>query len=209
MPQEDGPRLDGRDGLVWRDYLAGRTQAAIAEDFNLSQQRVSQIIGEVRATVGDRDRSAMAMMDMERLTWLMNAQMSAALKGDVGASRVVLAALARRAKMLGLDASEPLRVTLDHNLDMTGELVAKALSAALDALGVSREQRVAALSAAQAVLLGEEPPPPPPVPPSAPVVQESDPRAGMEARMRERFEGDGIDVDALLAEVGGEERDDG
>lgn len=212
MPQQDGPRLDGRDGVVWREYLSGRKQAAIADDFGISQQRVSQIIAEVRATVGDRDRSFMAVMDMERLTFLMDAQMPAALKGDVGASRVVLAALARRAKMLGLDAAEPLRVTLERDLDGTGELVGEALGAALDAVQLTQEQRAAALYAAQAALLraaGEEPPPPPPAPASSVPVQPEAPkdaRAGMEQRLRERLAGEDVDVDALLAEVDGEER---
>lgn len=198
MPQQEGPRLAGRDGVVWREYLAGRTQAAIADDLGLSQQRVSQIIGEVRSTVDDRDRSHMAMMDMERLSWLMDAQMPAAMKGDVGASRVVLAALARRAKMLGLDAAEPLKVTLDRDLDGAGELVAKALASALSALGLSREQQVAGLSVAQAALLGE---PLPEVPAPVVDVPVPDARAGMEQQLRDLVAGEGVDVDRLLAEV--------
>ncbi|WP_159053355.1 hypothetical protein [Streptomyces regalis] len=203
MPQQDGPRLDGRNGVVWREYLSGRKQTDIAADFDISQQRVSQIISEVRATVGDRDRSVMAMMDMERLTFLMDAQMPAAMKGDVGASRVVLAALARRAKMLGLDAAEPLRVTLERDTNVAGDLVSEALVAALGAVELTQEERVAALTAAQAVLLGE--PVPEPVSASAAVVEESDPRAAMERKLRDLTADEDIDVDALLAEVDDEE----
>ncbi|KUL26613.1 hypothetical protein ADL12_32155 [Streptomyces regalis] len=189
--------------MVWREYLSGRKQTDIAADFDISQQRVSQIISEVRATVGDRDRSVMAMMDMERLTFLMDAQMPAAMKGDVGASRVVLAALARRAKMLGLDAAEPLRVTLERDTNVAGDLVSEALVAALGAVELTQEERVAALTAAQAVLLGE--PVPEPVSASAAVVEESDPRAAMERKLRDLTADEDIDVDALLAEVDDEE----
>ncbi len=44
-------------------------------------------------------------------------------------------------------------VALERRLDLEGELVATALSAALDALELTHEQRVAALGAAQQLLL--------------------------------------------------------
>jgi hypothetical protein len=45
-------------------------------------------------------------------------------------------------------------VALERRLDLEGELVAAALSAALDALDLNHEQRLAALGAAQQHLLG-------------------------------------------------------
>lgn len=45
-------------------------------------------------------------------------------------------------------------VALERRLDMEGELVATALSAALDAIDLQPEQRMAALGAAQQHLLG-------------------------------------------------------
>lgn len=45
-------------------------------------------------------------------------------------------------------------VALERRLDLEGELVAAALTAALDALDLNQEQRVAALGAAQQHLLG-------------------------------------------------------
>lgn len=47
-------------------------------------------------------------------------------------------------------------VALERRLDLEGELVATALSAALDALGLDHEQRVLALGAAQQHLLGAD-----------------------------------------------------
>lgn len=45
-------RLDGRNGEVWRRHtIYGWTQERCAEHFDLSQQRVSEIIAEVRAQI--------------------------------------------------------------------------------------------------------------------------------------------------------------
>src|SRR5690606_25687118 len=49
--QRDGPRLEGRDGAIWRAYLLGNTQEAIATTHGLSQSRVSQILDKIRATI--------------------------------------------------------------------------------------------------------------------------------------------------------------
>jgi len=51
-------------------------------------------------------------------------------------------------------------VALERRLDLEGELVASALSAALDTLGLDHEQRVRALGAAQQHLLGAGSPEP-------------------------------------------------
>lgn len=219
MPQQDGPRLDGRDGVVWREYLSGRKQADIADDFGLSQQRVSQIIAEVRAMVGDRDRSVMAVMDMERLTFLMDAQMPAAMKGDVGASRVVLAALARRAKMLGLDAAEPLRVTFERHLETENEVIGEAVSEVVNSLvdvfvgsaaperGVEVRDYALRLLQWKLLQVGEQDPGPRPVAPAlAGVVPEpSEPERDLVADYRAFCAAEGVDPDEDLDD---EEDDD-
>lgn len=48
-------RLEGRDGRIWRAYLLGTTQEAIASQENISQARVSQIIRETRASIPEVD----------------------------------------------------------------------------------------------------------------------------------------------------------
>src|SRR5258707_812315 len=47
-----GARMDGRNGEVWRRHtIYGWTQERVAEHFDISQERVSQIIREVRAQI--------------------------------------------------------------------------------------------------------------------------------------------------------------
>lgn len=165
-----GPeRLEGRDGQVWRAYILGRTQEAIAAEHGISQQRVSQILSEIRSSIPATDRADAALVDLERIDMLLSGVMPAAVAGDTQAARAVLAILERRARMLRLDLEEPLRITLARHLDDQGELLADTIGAVLDALDLSHEQRMHALATAQAKLLGE---PLPEVP--APVVEESE-----------------------------------
>lgn len=157
MPQRDGPRLDGRNGAIWRAYLHGHTQEAIAARYHLSQPRVSQIINAVRDEIPDSVRTDAALLDLERLDLVLTGMMPAAEAGDPRAASVVLRILERRAKALGTDAAEPLKVTIERHHDLEGRLVADALTAALDALPLEADQRLAALAAAQQRLLDTAP----------------------------------------------------
>lgn len=183
-------RLDGRNGAIWRAYVLGRTQEAIAEEHGVSQQRISQVLAEVRAGIPGDARTDAALVDLERLDVLLSGVMPAAVAGDVQATRAALAVLERRARMLRLDLDEPLRISFERHLDDQGSLLADAIGAALDAVpGLSHEQRVAALTAAQCTLLGEDPP----APVAAPSVEEPEPDLMDDYR---RFcEAEGIDPD--------------
>lgn len=62
--RDGGPRkanrLEGRDGAVWRAYtIYQRTMEDIGEEFEISQQRVSQILAEARANIPTVDMDAM------------------------------------------------------------------------------------------------------------------------------------------------------
>jgi hypothetical protein len=153
MPQRDGPRLDGRDGEVWRAYLFGYTQERIAADHGISQSRVSQIITEIRASIPQSNKTDAALLALERLDALLTGVMPDALNGDTKASAAALRIIERQAKALGTDAVEPLSIVLERQRDLEGCLVADALAAALDALDLTEEQRIAALGAAQQRLL--------------------------------------------------------
>lgn len=186
-----GPeRLHGRDGAIWRSYLLGRTQEAIAAEHNISQQRVSQILAEVRASIPEDARTDAALVDLERLDLLLGGVLPAAVAGDVQATRAALAVLERRAKMLRLDLEEPLKVALERRLDAEGTVIAGALGAVLDALDLGHEQRVFALSVAQAALLGEDPPAAPSA--AAPV---EEPGRDLTAEYRAWCEREGVDPD--------------
>jgi hypothetical protein len=187
-------RLDGRDGEVWRAYVGGATQERIAAEHGITQQRVSQVLAEVRATIPDGTRVDAALLAAERTDALLAAVWPAAMGGDTRAVLAALKVLERNARAMGTDAQEPLRVTLERHLDDEGQLVADALGAALDALVLTEEQRIAALAAAQARLLGADPPA---VVPSAPVGPSADDvrRARLEDDFRAFCEAEGVDPD--------------
>lgn len=210
----DGPeRLDGRDGQVWAAYISGATQEAIARQHGVTQQRVSQILSQIRASIGDVARTDAALLAQERTDALLAAVWPAAMSGDPKAVGAALRVLERQAKALGTDAVEPIAVTFERHLDDQGQLVATALRAAFDALELSPEQQAWAAYSASATLhraAGQDPPAPPPSPPvsttvDAPVEVPVDSRAGMEQRLRDLVADEDVDVDALLAEVDEEE----
>lgn len=208
MPQQDGPRLDGRAGQIWRAYVGGATQEAIAAEHGVSQQRISQVLAEVRESIGDVARMDAALLAQERADALLAAVWPAAMGGDPRAVGAALRVLERLAKAAGTDAVEPLRVTLERRLDLEGELVGVALGAALDAVPeLSHEQRVAALTAAQAKLLGEDPPAPVSVSPELEEPTDTE-QAKREAEFRRMMAADGVDADQLLAEVDDDQEDD-
>lgn len=195
-------RLEGRDGQIWTAYVGGATQEAIAAEHDISRQRVGQVLDEVRATIGDSARMDVALLAQERTDALLAAVWPAAMAGDPKAVGAALRVLERIAKATGSDAVEPLRVTLERRLDLEGDLVANALGAALDAVpGLSHEQRVAALTAAQCTLLGEDPP----APVAAPSVEE--PKPDLMDDFRRFAEQEGFDPDEDEDED--EDEDDG
>lgn len=58
-------RLDGRNGRVWELTIRGWTQERIAEDLGIGQQRVSQIIASVRASLPKDDKDALRQTTAE------------------------------------------------------------------------------------------------------------------------------------------------
>lgn len=98
-------------------------------------------------------------------------------------------------------------VALERRMDVEGEVVAGALTAVLDALGLGQDQRLFALATAQAALSGEELPEPPPAA-APPVVEKDAGQAKREEQFRKMMAADGVDVDELLADDDDQEDDD-
>lgn len=206
MPQRDGPRLEGRDHEIWQRYVGGWTQARLAAEYEVSQQRISQVLSEIRASIPDTARTDAALLARERTDALLAAVWDDAMSGDTRAVTAALRVLERQARALGTDAPEPLSVSLERRLDVEGDVVVDAISAVIDVLGLDEERRQLALSAAVAKLSGEELPAP-----TKQVAEElPDVRAGMEATLRELVADEPeVDVEALLREVDEEGRTDG
>jgi hypothetical protein len=62
--------LTGRTGRIWTAYVRGATQETIAADHDITQQRVSQIIAEVRDTIPEADRAHLVQRETEFLDQL-------------------------------------------------------------------------------------------------------------------------------------------
>lgn len=60
-------RLSGRNGDIWRDYIRGATQEALAEKYDLSRTRISQIITQVRDSIPERTRTELIQREVEFL----------------------------------------------------------------------------------------------------------------------------------------------
>lgn len=60
-------RLDGRNGAVWRRFCDGASQYRIADEFGISQQRVSQIINVARSEIDTVTREEHFAAELEFL----------------------------------------------------------------------------------------------------------------------------------------------
>lgn len=211
-----------QDEEILRLRCTGLSLRAIASRVGLSHQTVSNRIEDAiheLVTPQAEQWRALETARLDDLTTRAYKVLDGAESDEVKLKAVAqLERLsASRRKLWALDLPVPVDVALSGRLDLEGELVGEALRAAFDALELSPEQQNWAAYAASTALYrsaGQEPPAEPPPAPaprsSVPAVEEpEDPRAGMEARLRELVaDEDDVDVDALLAEVDdGEERD--
>lgn len=125
MPMAKTPRLDGRNGEVWERYIAGWTQQQIADEYGICHQRVSQILAEIRAEIGETDKAAEALRSAEALNAIRARLLPSALAGDTGAVSAYLAADKRRAALLGLDQPSRVDVDAEVHLAEASELLAQ------------------------------------------------------------------------------------
>lgn len=151
------PGMEGRNGAIWLGHIKGRTQEALAAEFNLSQQRVSQIIAAVAASIPEEDKIALRKREIDFLDHLRTraldiselaaAPVTAGKDGDVvldpetgavvrdysgqlAAMREARAAHERLTKLLGLDAPTKVDVTVQEQVQQAAQ------AAAADALAM-------------------------------------------------------------------------
>lgn len=138
MAEQGGAALTDREQRIWHEYaVRRRTQTEIAEQFEITQPRVSQILAEIKAKMPPPDLSAMRAEVLEmlnenyrRATKLIEMEGAPVTSGKDGAvvydpesNAVVrdysgrLAAMkllndtaAHARKMLGLDAAEKIEL---------------------------------------------------------------------------------------------------
>lgn len=66
MERASEDRLEGRNGEVWRWFtIRGKTQEWIAQHYGISNQRVSQIIKEVRDAIPPIDKAELVQESLE------------------------------------------------------------------------------------------------------------------------------------------------
>ncbi|MEH0642846.1 hypothetical protein QBB33_15490 [Streptomyces scabiei] len=209
----DPTRAD-QDEEILRLRCAGLSLRAIATRVGLSHQgvadRITAAIAELVTPAAEEWRSleAARLIDLTRLAYGV---LAAADTGDLklkAIDRLTKLSESRR-KLWGLDATEPLRVSLERRSDMEGDLVAEAVTAVVSVLHLDEERRQLALRAAQAALSGEPLPEAPAPAVEVPVVDAE--QARREREFRELMARDGIDADELLAddEDDQDEEDDG
>jgi DNA-binding CsgD family transcriptional regulator len=148
-------RMEGRNGQIWREYVRGATQEALAEKYGIGQQRVSQILAAVREKIGTQERSELIAEEIDLFRDLRadilatvydakGAPVTAGKDGDIvrdpETGEVVrdastkLAALARvealsarMHKLLGLEATQKIDVNVGEE-EASRRAAAEALS---------------------------------------------------------------------------------
>lgn len=144
-------RLNQRRSLMFQLKLAGVDWRTIAERCEYAspeyamtdyQRERRKSKAELHTTVEEA-----RWLEVDRLDRLQAAVWPKALKGDTKAADTAHRLIVSRCKILGLEA--PTQVQLSTRLDLESTIVAEAIVAAVDALGLRPDQRVVAFNAAQ------------------------------------------------------------
>src|SRR5688572_24234488 len=68
--RQDNPRLEGRNGQLWRLYATGRTMESLAEEFSIDVSTVSRAIAAVRSSIPEADKAQAFQRELEFLDML-------------------------------------------------------------------------------------------------------------------------------------------
>jgi AraC-like DNA-binding protein len=147
-------RLNERRKQMAQLKLAGVDWQTIADRCGYSSAQYAQNDWQV---VRNRTRAELRTsveearwLEVSRLDRLQAAVWPKAMKGDTKAADSAHRYIVTRCKILGLEA--PTQIQLSARLDLESTIVAEAIIAAIDALGLSPDQRVVAFNAAQSRL---------------------------------------------------------
>src|SRR3546814_14538491 len=105
MGTDSGRRNTRAQKIGHDDTLGGKTLMALAEEHNVSNQRISQIIQEIREKLPPRDRQTVIDLRLEQITAMTDALLPGLLAGDKDAIAPWNKIPEREAKYLGLDSA--------------------------------------------------------------------------------------------------------
>lgn len=147
-------RLNERRKQMAQLKLAGVDWATIADRCGYSSAEYARtdwrrIRNQTRAELRTSVEEA-RWLEVDRLDRLQAAVWPKAMRGDTKAADTAHRLIVTRCKILGLEA--PTQIQLNARLELESTVVAEAIIAAIDALGLDPAQRVIAFNAAQSRL---------------------------------------------------------
>jgi hypothetical protein len=99
-------RISARDKDIWDKYIGlGLTYMDLAEEHNLSYQRISQIINEVRNSIPKPTNEEVVATRLAQLNLVTKAVIPKAAAGDASAINSLLRIQERESKYKGLDSA--------------------------------------------------------------------------------------------------------
>lgn len=117
---------------IYALFLAGARPDEIARTMNLSVETIYRTRrAALERTMPQRDAVMLELREVElqRIDRLQRAHWQKAIEGSIGSSKIVLACIDRRAKMLGLDAPVKVDATVRSELDAQIEQLVQELEA--------------------------------------------------------------------------------
>lgn len=132
MVSKDNGRLNERDQAIWDGYvLQGKTLMQLAEEFDLSHQRISQVLAKIRESLPERDRQAVVDLRIDQIGAIVKGVLPLAQAGDKDAVASYVKLADREAKYLGLDAATKVEANVQTpNLDPDVVALVSSLKAA-------------------------------------------------------------------------------
>jgi hypothetical protein len=143
----ESPRLMGRNGRLWREYVRGATQEELAERHSMSQAAVSAAIAAVRDSIPMKEREALIkeeidlfrmlrsevleLWDQDAPDLVSNGRIMEGIK-DHGGRLTALARAeslsARMHKLLGIEAAAKVDLTMQGEEEAARRAAADALT---------------------------------------------------------------------------------
>lgn len=117
----DNGRLNQRDQQIWHDYvLGGKTLMVLAEEHDVSHQRISQIIQEIREKLPQTDRQTVIDTRLGQIKAIGDALLPGLLAGDKDAIASWNKIVDREAKYLGLDSAAKVELSGGVRYEIAG-----------------------------------------------------------------------------------------